>query len=282
MKYRIRFFSDFCSSETCKNKFEETCQVKNLSNYGAEKDIYFVTDESYTHAIILNKAMPTDLKIEKEKVIGLACEPYEFLHVTDDFVKYAKQQIGKYFIGDKRDLPDPFIEGFGYMWHVSPEKRIESKSKIMSIVISQKTFAPGHLYRHHIVNNLLLNNLPVDIYGRGCHMHESKPNIKGEFKEVEPYEDYLFTICIENFQNNHYISEKIMTPLMYDCTPIYIGCKNIKEYFDEVILLTGELEKDMNIIVNILNDPLKYYMPTCSEKNRKKVNIVENIEQLFS
>ena len=282
MQIKIRFFSDFCSSETCKKNFEETCQVQFLSNYGEDKDIYFVTDESYTHAIILNKAMPYELKLPKKNVIGLACEPYEFLGITEEFINYAKQFIGKYFIGDKRNLPEPFIEGFGFMWHLRPQKRIRTKSKVMSIIISQKTFAPGHLYRHEIVNNLLLNNLPVDIYGRGCHLHKSTTNIKGEFTDVEPYEDYLFTICIENFQNNHYISEKIMTPLMYDCKPIYIGCKNIKEYFNEVILLTGELEKDMKIIVEILNNPLKYYSPTSNEKNKKITNLVENIQLLFS
>jgi hypothetical protein len=284
-KYRIKFFSDFCNTETCKQKFEEMCQINTLSNYGEDKNVYFVTDDSYTHAVILNKATP-DLHLPKENVIGLACEPYEFLHIDENFVKYAKQYISKYYIGDKRELSEPFVEGFGYMWHIRPEKNIENKSKLMSIIISQKVFAPGHQYRHNIANCILMNNLPVDIYGRGCHMHShnhsASTNIKGEFNEVEPYKDYLFTICIENFQNNHYISEKIMTPLMYNCMPIYIGCKNITQYFNEVILLTGELEKDMNTIVDILNNPLKYYIPTSTEKNKMKINLVQNVEKIFS
>jgi len=285
-QYRIKFFSDFCSTEHCKKCFERTCQTELMENYGEEKKIYFVTDESYTHAVILNKATP-NLNIPKENVIGLAFEPYEFLHINDKFIEYAKKYISKYYIGDKRGLPEPFIEGFGYLCCERPNKNIENKNKIMSIMISQKLFAPGHKYRHDIANCILTNNLPIDIYGRGCSMYShiqfaSNIQLKGEFDSTEPYEDYLFTIAIENYQNNHYISEKITTPIMYNCMPIYIGCLNIEQYFDEVIILTGELEKDMNKIVSILNNPLHYYRPTSTEKNKQKINFVENVENIFS
>lgn len=288
VQYRIKFFSDFCDSEHCKKSFERTCQTEFMKNYGETKKIYFVTDESYTHVVILNKAMPKlKVNIPKENVIGLAFEPYEFLNVDNTFIEYAKKYISKYYIGDKRELGEPFIEGFGYLCYERPKKNIENKNKIMSIMISQKLFAPGHQYRHYIANCILRNNLPIDIYGRGCYMYQdaqfaSNNQLKGEFERSEPYEDYLFTISIENYQNNHYISEKITTPIMYNCMPIYIGCLNIHEYFDEVIILTGELEKDMNKIVDILNNPLHYYRHTSTEKNKKKVNFVENVENIFS
>lgn len=284
-QYRIKIFSDFCDSEHCKKAFERTCQTELIENYGDTKKIYFVTDESYTHAVILNKATP-NLNIPKENVIGLAFEPYEFLQINNEFIEYAKKYIYKYYIGDKRGLPEPFIEGFGYLCYERPKKNIENKNKIMSIMISQKLFAPGHKYRHIMANCILSNNLPIDIYGRGCPMYletefANNKNLKGEFNSVEPYEDYLFSICIENYQSNHYVSEKITTPIMYNCMPIYFGCLNINQYLDEVIILTGDLEKDMNKIVDILNNPLHYYKYTSTEKNKKKINFVQNVETIF-
>jgi hypothetical protein len=63
-RYKIKVFSDFCTSEECKARFEKTCKTELIKNYGPEleKEIYITCDDDYTHAIILNKAMP-ELKI---------------------------------------------------------------------------------------------------------------------------------------------------------------------------------------------------------------------------
>ena len=65
--------------------------------------------------------------------------------------------------------------------------------------------------------------------------------------------------------------------------PIYIGCKKITSYFgDNVILLSGNPDKDINILISILKEPLKYYKKTYTEKNIKTVNLIHNIDTLFS
>ena len=283
--YLIKFFSDFCSSEICKLNFENICDALNIDYYGINKKIYFTNDDNYTHAIILNKAMPILNNIPKENVIGFAFEPYEFLKINEIFINYAKQNIGKYFIGDKRNLSDPFIEGFAYMWHSNPKKEITLKKKVLSIIVSEKQFAPGHIYRHELVKKIIKNNLPIDIYGRGSNKYifnDSNYNyIKGNFKNDEPFNDYLFSVCIENYKNNHYISEKILTPIMFNCLPIYYGCPNIQNYFDDIIILTGNLNEDINMLILILQNPLKYYKKTYTNKNIKNINLIENIEILF-
>ena len=129
--YLIKFFSNFCSSEICKLNFENICDALNIDYYGINKKIYFTNDDNYTHAIILNTAMPILNNIPKENVIGFAFEPYEFLQINELFINYTKQNIGKYFIGDKRNLSDPFIEGFAYMWHSNPKKEITLKKSII-------------------------------------------------------------------------------------------------------------------------------------------------------
>ena len=104
----------------------------------------------------------------------------------------------------------------------------------------------------------------------------------GKFEDAEPFEDYFFSICIENHICNHYFSEKIMTPLMYNCTPIYLGCKNIDSYVENVIKLNGNLEDDFNNIIKIINNPEIYHKKTYTEKNIKAINLIENVEKLFS
>ena len=182
---------------------------------------------------------------------------------------------------DKYDLPEPFIEHFGYMWHSRPPKEIVNKPTLMSIVVSTKRSAPGHIYRHTLIDQIIQLGLPIDIYGHGSKQY-SYNRIKGPFNDAEPYENYLYSICIENYQCNHYFSEKIITPLLYNCMPIYLGCKNIGSYFDNIINLTGDVKQDILLIIKIITNPLQYYKPTYNEKNIKTVNLIENVEKLYS
>lgn len=278
--YKIKFFCSFGASSKCKEVYEKICFANEIDFYGKDKKIYITDADTYTHAIIINTMMP-ELNIPKENVIGLAFEPIPFLDLTIEFIEYAKKYVGKYYIGDKLNLPEPFIENFGYMWHSRPPKEITYKPNLMSVVVTNKRFAPGHIYRHKIIEKIIELKLPIDIFGHGSNGYNFE-RIKGPFKDSEPYENYLYSICIENFQSNHYFSEKIITPLLHNCLPIYLGCKNINNYFDNIINLTGDINKDILLIINVIKNPLKYYNNTYNEKNIKRVNLIENIEKLYS
>jgi len=290
--YKIKIFCSFSSSKKCKEVYEKISYVNEIEFYGVDKKIY-ITDEydnDYTHAIIINTATP-DLKIPKENVIGLAFEPIQFLGLTFEFIKYAQKHIGKYYIGDKLQLPEPFVEHFGFMWYSRPPKEITNKPNIMSIIVTDKRLAPGHIYRHKLIEKIIEIKIPIDIYGHGSNkylncnincLNYTFDRIKGSFNNVEPYEKYLYSICIENFQSNHYFSEKIITPMLHNCNPIYLGCKNIDTYFDNVIKLTGDIDKDILLIIDIIRNPLKYYSNTYNNKTIKTVNLIENIEKLYS
>lgn len=291
--YIIKIFSDFCDSTTCKENFISLLTAAEYLELEPTNKIVILDNDSdnYTHAIILNCGMPVLRQdLPKSNVIGLACEPLPFLRLTPTFINYAQKYIGKYFIGDKQKLPEPFIEHQGFLWHLPrPPKEILVKNKPMSIIISKKMWAPGHRYRHSLVSAILQNNLPIDIYGRGCSLYKEQrektgiTNFKGEFVGKEPYEDYLFSICIENFESNHYFSEKISSPILYNCMPIYHGCRNIKSYFgDSLIGLSGNIVNDMNIIVQILQQPDKFYRKTSTPENIKTPNLLMNIPTLFS
>ncbi len=277
----VKIFADFCSSSHIKQVFEDICESSIIDYYGKDKSINFTNEDDYTHAIILNTATPI-LTIPKENVIGLAFEPYEFLYITPEFINYASKHIGKYFIGDVRNLPDPFIEHYGFLTYNDPKQLFTHKPNIMSICLSTKNYAPGHIYRHLMVNEIIAHNLPIDIYGRGSKLFNYNTRSKGEFKDVEPFKEYMFSICIENYSHNEYVSEKFLNPMLCNCMPIYYGCKKIKNHFEEGIILTGEVDKDIQLLKIILNEPDKYYTKTCTEKNLKTMNLIQNLEKIFS
>ncbi len=282
----IRIFSSFCSSENCKEVYERLCEVHKMPNYGPDKSFYITTGDDYTHVIILNTAMPTIKPgIPKSNVIGFAHEPLAFLGLTPQFIEYARKYIHTYYIGEKGNLPEPFVEQHGYMWHITPLRTLPStKHNLMSIMISEKGFAPGHRYRHALVQHILRTNLPIDIYGRGCRYYDiSDSRLKGDFTEKEPYESYQFHICIENFQTPRYFSEKIINTLLCGTTPIYLGAKHIDDYFPHMVYgLTGNVQEDMHFLTEVVENPNAFRKSIDVSDVKCKINLFENIRDIFT
>ena len=63
---------------------------------------------------------------------------------------------------------------------------------------------------------------------------------------------------------------------------IKLGCRNIKEYFgDSVIIMTGNIENDIQLIVDILNYPEKYTRNIDIDAIKKKVSLLDNLDSIF-
>jgi hypothetical protein len=292
---RIRFFSDFCSSENCKQEYEEKCRVNQMGNYGPEKRLYITLNQTYTHAILLNCPIVPDISVPPERVLGLAFEPIPYLRLSYDFIHFAEKSVGQYYIGHIHpNLTSTFFkEHHGYMWHVPHPQILPSleekyynteanqRNKI-SIIVSKKMKASGNAYRHKLAAFILINNLPIDIWGNGTEIHSKRfpncKNIKGPFKDKEPYESYSLSICIENYRHPHYFSEKITNCLVYNTTPIYLGCIEIDTYFPgQVIHLTGDLKHDTELLVNISKNPSAYIREIKHHENDNVLNLLKNL-----
>ena len=279
---KIRFFANFADSKKLKTLLENINECSNTNiTYGND----------YTHVVIFNTVMPDISHIPKRNVLGFAQEPYPFLNLTPFFIEYAEKYIGKYFIGDKINLPDTFIESNAYLFFTLP-RSLSDKTKRMSMMVSQRKYAPGHKYRHDLVNEILLRNLPIDIYGRGCRFYkgtnsrlkgEFDSRLKGEFDNpLVIFEKYEFTISVENFISKHYFSEKVIEPLLCNTTPIYLGCSNIDVYFpNQTIRLYGELQNDIRLITDILQNPEKYRKTIDIPLVKSKVNLLNNLNNLY-
>ena len=269
--------------------------------------ITITTDDDYTHVVILNTAMPVlPVNFPTGNVLGLAHEPAPFLQLTPEFVAYAKRHIGKYLIGDEVTVARfgaPFVQYYGFLWMNYPEtmnfpeqktmnfpeqktslvkQPLLEKPKIMSIIVSQKNSAPGHKYRHKLLQQILRTDMPIDIYGR-CAIYYGNlndPRIKGTFEQgsAEPYRDYQFHICIENFNIPWYISEKLTNCFLYETRPIYWGAEKADEMFPNMCLrLTGDVTKDIDFLQGILREPAKAMnsIRVDVEYARKKTNLFE-------
>jgi hypothetical protein len=141
-----------------------------------------------------------------------------------------------------------------------------NKSKKCSFIISNKmplliknimddTIYAGRL---RILKQILKDDLDIDIYGRGLDVLKNKfPQIKGEIEyKFNALKDYQFSICTENSIETGYFSEKLFDCILTDTTPIYIGCPNIKDYFNNIHTIHLQPKGAIKQIQNILDKNL--------------------------
>lgn len=97
------------------------------------------------------------------------------------------------------------------------------KTKLVSVVSSDKAFTEEHKARLHFVS-LLKEALgdQVDVFGRGIRSFADKRDV---------LDDYRYHIALENCMIKNYWTEKIADPFLSLTYPIYHGCPNLSDYF---------------------------------------------------
>ena len=102
------------------------------------------------------------------------------------------------------------------------------KTKLLSVVTSDKAFTVGHRARLAFVARLKEElGDQVDVFGRGLVDFPDK---------LDVLEKYRYHIAIENCAVRDYWTEKLADSYLTLTFPIYFGCPNINEYFPELSL----------------------------------------------
>ena len=112
------------------------------------------------------------------------------------------------------------------------EPKIYEKTKIISMISSNKKMCEGHKLRLEWVDRI---GDQLDLYGRGLNEIADKE---------EGLCDYMFSVAIENGQYETYFTEKLLDCFATGTIPVYLGAPDIGNYFnrDGIIDLTEEFD----------------------------------------
>lgn len=130
-----------------------------------------------------------------------------------------------WFVGYK---PAPPSMGIPYTFSqdydsLSQPSNPDDKTKLLSVITSNKAFTRGHLDRIKFVEKLKAHfGDQIDIFGRGFRPFEDKWDV------LRPYK---YHIAIENSSEPYYWTEKISDCYLTGTFPIYHGCTNLADYF---------------------------------------------------
>jgi len=128
---------------------------------------------------------------------------------------------------------------------------VPDKTRTISVVSSDLTFLDGHKKRYAFVNKLIGHFKDrIAVYGRGFNYIEDK------FDGIAPYK---YSIAIENSFIPNYFTEKLFECFLTYTLPIYYGCPNINDYFDDRCIVKINLDdykESISTIEQLLEEDL--------------------------
>lgn len=139
------------------------------------------------------------------------------------------------------ELPNSELNYFAGTW-INEIRDNFVKNRKLSFITSNKNFATGHKVRMDVVKNL---SHRFDLYGRGFNEIENK---------MEGLENYQFSVVIENEFMNNWFTEKIVDCFMTKTIPVYKGCPNIGDFYDEAGIIKFNDVEDLDSIIGSLDE----------------------------
>lgn len=209
---------------------------------------FFINEpiESPDFLVIRGKALKEtkSFHVAKTNTVLLTSEPYSVLSYP---MPYCKQFGVVCSCQEELKLPNVIYTPAMLPWFVGIEfgtkkenkinlnfENIENstpqKTKLISVITSNKAFTQGHLDRLNFVEKLQIHyGDKIDVFGRGHKDFADKWDV------LSPYK---YHIAIENSSSKHYWTEKISDCFLTNTYPLYYGCTNIEDYFAKEGLTT--------------------------------------------
>lgn len=128
-------------------------------------------------------------------------------------------------------------------------KQNHSKTKLISVVTSNKAFTEGHKKRLDFVKKLKAHfGDKMDLYGRGINDFDDKWDVLA---------DYKYTVAIENDWCDDWVTEKYFDCVLANTLPFYYGCPNLESIVDEQSFIRidiNNVEQSIKIIESAINN----------------------------
>ena len=205
--------------------------------------------------IFTDKMLGAVEQVNSPVKVAWLIEPYDLIPYMYDQIKTIEDKFDFVFTYEETLLKhNPDIYKFhpcdcsGIEFH---SHKLHEKTKLVSMIYSEKTWLFGHRLRHIIAKTLIpqMGYDKIDFFGRAT---ENPLELKSE--GTNPY---MFQIAIENAQRRFYFADKIYDCFVTGTVPIYWGAPNIGDFFDMRGILTFNHPNELKEILESLS-PEKY------------------------
>lgn len=224
------------------NIFRQLPGGKNISKDG--KYEFFVDEDikDPDFLVVRNKYIhdPVTYHVAPENTLLLISEPYSVIHFPHSYCKQfgmmstcQVQDKGTHKNMVMNQAALPWFVGINDKGATNPKYNLTydtmksgqfpEKTKLLSVISSNKAFTQGHQDRIEFVKKLKERyGDQVDVFGRGINNFEDKWDVLAPYK---------YHISIENSASDYYWTEKLSDCYLAGTFPIYYGCTNISDFF---------------------------------------------------
>ncbi len=248
---KIKFYTGHDSLEVNNYYLGLTPNAKGQFN---NFQFFFNEDvKDYDYIVVFEKLYrKIDTSIPLDKIIFVAGEATSIKKYEQNFL----DQFGHIITCQERiQHKSKFLKSPGHSWfskktydELLNTTTIE-KTKLLSIVVSNKTGTKGH--RDRLAFCLKLKERlgdKVDLFGRGFNEFDDK------WEVIAPYK---YSIAIENSVEDHWVTEKIGDCYTSHTFPFYMGAPNIEKYYNPnsyELIDIHDFEKSLITIMGTIND----------------------------
>lgn len=172
-----------------------------------------------------------------------------------------------------QDYEDPMYKMMSFS---DLEKAKPKKTKLISVVSSDKAFTAGHIQRLRFVRKLKERyGDQVDIFGRG---------IRDFTDKWEVLAPYRYHIAIENCAQPYYLTEKLLDCYLTSTYPIYYGAPNADKFVPATAFTSidiYDLESAFTVIDRVIrNDTYGKNLTALEEAKRVTLHQMNMLERI--
>lgn len=200
-------------------------------------DIAFFTDNCLSQVDNCDSKYKFAWIIEPRVLVPSVYNQIENPELYNKFAKVLTHDSKLLELDEDKFVPCPL---FGAWISKEDVKIYHPKTKNICMIVSHKRQLEGHNLRHEIVSKLS-EKYNIDVYGNGYKPFD---------KMVDVLKDYRYCIVVENCKDGYWITEKLTTPILCGCYPIYWGSSKADWYGLNGIEF-NTLEKLENVLSNL-------------------------------
>lgn len=227
----------------------DRCYHFFINDESVEPDIVVVRNKYIKRKRMFHVAPECTLLMmsEPESIVRFTknyCRQFAMVYSCQENIEHDNVMCGPallpWFVGvENRDGKSQYSIGYDEMARQNPVK-----TKLMSVITSDKAFTRGHQERIEFVAKLKARyGDNIDVYGRGFRDFGDKWDVMAPYK---------YHVAIENSSSRYYWTEKLSDCYLAGCFPIYYGCKNIGDYFPQEAMRTIDIH-DFEVVCEVID-----------------------------
>ncbi len=224
-------------------------------NLGIWKNLQGTSEINKADIFVVLEGKPEGVTLDKKRTIFVKREPNyikpEFPLEYKNIIHWEKAHCGVTW------------------WLSSSYDELKSMKYPNKVSLASCVASTKHKHRNNFIKSLYKKRwwapwkkvINMDLYGRGHNSKVFGERYKGPIEtdgncKLQGLLSYKYSLVLENSQQKNYWTEKLADAYLAWCIPLYWGCPNLGDFFDEKSYFQVDLDTNAKELNDIIRRPI--------------------------